>query len=254
MQWGRCIAVAVAQVLAVTVGEALVATGQAVRVLALGDSLTAGYYDGGQKWHPYAPVLAESLGCAVDYIGLSGWTTWGLNEQKANSALGVDDKGRQLDGLDTTLLRALHEGRPYTHVAILAGTNDLWHVKENGIERTLTNLRALHTTAHQRGAVTLALTVPELHAQSWTPDIAEARKEVNAWLHSYAQSQHGRTRVVEIDQVCPMFDIPEDVKRRRWEDDGIHFTPFGSEEIAAAVFAVLTEDSSVVAACPGAAG
>lgn len=27
-----------------------------------------------------------------------------------------------------------------------------------------------------------------------------------------------------------MHGIPDDVKARRWEKDGIHFTPFGSDE------------------------
>ena len=49
----------------------------AVRVLCLGDSLTAGYCNSGFDEKPYARALGEMLGDAVDVkaIGYSGYTT-----------------------------------------------------------------------------------------------------------------------------------------------------------------------------------
>jgi lysophospholipase L1-like esterase len=49
----------------------------AVRVLCLGDSLTAGYCDSGFDEKPYARALGEALGeeAEVKSIGYSGYTT-----------------------------------------------------------------------------------------------------------------------------------------------------------------------------------
>lgn len=88
------------------------------------------------------------------------------------------------------------EGNPFTHVAILAGTNDMYMVHgerrrlrsarrvfvaclprnsarpnvqrdfapgaETGHQKIIDNLKTLHATAHHRGASTLALTVPQV--------------------------------------------------------------------------------------------
>jgi lysophospholipase L1-like esterase len=44
------------------------------RVLAYGDSLTAGFHNGGRSLSPWAPVLARLLGARVDYSAGSGIT------------------------------------------------------------------------------------------------------------------------------------------------------------------------------------
>jgi hypothetical protein len=45
-----------------------------MRVLCFGDSLTAGYYDNGRRFHPYASEAMRLLGVKIDHVGLCGYT------------------------------------------------------------------------------------------------------------------------------------------------------------------------------------
>ena len=128
-----------------------------LRVLAVGDSLTAGYYNGGAAFHPYCKRLETLLQTALDdregkrtrceEVGRSGWT----------SEL-IALKGPARGALEA----AAAAGRAYTHVAVLAGTNDL--CRRVPPEEILANLEHLWEMARQHGALVLALTIPgEFH-------------------------------------------------------------------------------------------
>ena len=52
------------------------------RILAFGDSLTAGYHSSGMGFEPYGAHMEAELNqatpgcaCSVDVCGMSGWTT-----------------------------------------------------------------------------------------------------------------------------------------------------------------------------------
>ena len=125
-----------------------------LRVLAVGDSLTAGYYNGGAAFHPYCKRLETLLQTALDdregkrtrceEVGRSGWTS---------EAIGYSD-GPARGALE----EAAAAGRAYTHVAVLAGTNDL--CRRVPPEEILANLEHLWEMARQHGALVLALTIP----------------------------------------------------------------------------------------------
>ena len=124
-----------------------------LRVLAVGDSLTAGYYNGGAAFHPYCKRLEMLLQTALDdregkrtrceEVGRSGWTSEAI--AKNGPARGA-------------LEAAAAAGRAYTHVAVLAGTNDL--CRRVPPEEILANLEHLWEMARQHGALVLALTIP----------------------------------------------------------------------------------------------
>ena len=123
-----------------------------LRVLAVGDSLTAGYYNGGAAFHPYCKRLEMLLQTALDdregkrtrceEVGRSGWTSEAIAHGPARGALEA----------------AAAAGRAYTHVAVLAGTNDL--CRRVPPEEILANLEHLWEMARQHGALVLALTIP----------------------------------------------------------------------------------------------
>ena len=69
------------------------------RVLAFGDSLTAGYVDMGMAFNPYAVRLSTLLEeVPVDHIGLSGWTV-GQMLQNAENPKCIDVCDRVWSGL-----------------------------------------------------------------------------------------------------------------------------------------------------------
>lgn len=69
------------------------------RVLAFGDSLTAGYVDRGRGFNPYAARLSTLLEeVPVDHVGLSGWTVGEMLENAENPEC-IDVCGRVWSGL-----------------------------------------------------------------------------------------------------------------------------------------------------------
>ena len=94
------------------------------RILAYGDSLTAGFYDHGDGYRPYATRLGELLGIRVDHIGLCGYTVAEM-VQAFDAKQRQDRCGRILPGLAHTLRKAKVDNQPYDSVILLGGSNDL---------------------------------------------------------------------------------------------------------------------------------
>jgi len=88
---------------------------QRKRILCFGDSLTAGYYAQGNRFHPYANLLKKLLGVEVDYIGLSGWTTRQMCDSKDSDSC-VDVVRRQ------ELVSSKFDAHQYFDRQILEGT------------------------------------------------------------------------------------------------------------------------------------
>ena len=92
-----------------------------MRLLAYGDSLTAGYCNFGASFAPWAPTLVQALrnvnaALTADHIGLSGWTTAQMRD--AIDAPTVQDvAGVRWSGYK----RQLESGGPYAAVLIMAG-------------------------------------------------------------------------------------------------------------------------------------
>lgn len=90
-----------------------------LRVLCLGDSLTAGYTAMGEAHYPYAKILKSHLArllpstnIIIDVSGLSG-----------NRVTGSD--GQFLSRMEARCAKAAATGAPYDWVIVLGGTNDL---------------------------------------------------------------------------------------------------------------------------------
>jgi hypothetical protein len=77
-----------------------------------------------------------------------------------NQASAEDVKGRRWEnaGLAYALRRAQEEGKPYTCVVIMAGTNDL---ADTPISSIINNLMTLHQTVRSFGAFSVAIGVPK---------------------------------------------------------------------------------------------
>ncbi len=82
------------------------------------------------------------------------------NDRIMNQASAEDVKGRRWEnaGLAYALRRAQEEGKPYTCVVIMAGTNDL---ADTPIPNIVKNLMVMHQTVKSFGAVSVAVGVPK---------------------------------------------------------------------------------------------
>lgn len=226
----------------------------ATRVLAYGDSLTAGFWNGGRRFHPYAWRLSALMGgCVVDHIGLSGWTAEQMRASLGAGVNGTDSVGRSWIPLDVAIAQAAAAGAPYTHVAILAGTNDLARLGAVGgrtADGVLADLRALHDAAHRGGVpMTLCLTVPQPAFEADVPPAAAGRAAINDGLRAFAAAANSSyaVKLVDVDAALPNLNAPADARKHRWEEDGLHFTPHGSGELGALLAFALR--SSGAASC-----
>ncbi|GBF97724.1 hypothetical protein Rsub_10888 [Raphidocelis subcapitata] len=143
----------------------------AVRVLAMGDSLTEGYYSQGKAFHPYALKLRELL----------------AGELAGSCRLVLQERGhsgeRVMPSMQARLRRALEEaaqnGERYDFVLLLGGTNDIG-TRASGPE-VLTTLASMHEAAAAAGARAAAMTLPPFNTQL-PADRAEAYAELNSGL------------------------------------------------------------------------
>ncbi len=188
----------------------------------------------------------------MDHIGLCGWTAAQMRAslRAADGAPCTDVTDRAWLSLPAALQRAARAGRPYTHVALLAGTNDLCQLAPLG-ERTpaaaLADLAALHDAAHEAGVpCTLALSVPQPAFERAYAHVAQGRAALAQGLRALG----GRARFVDAAAALPHLSAPDAEREARWEPDGLHLTPAGYDQLADAVFAALRADAGVTA--PGA--
>ena len=165
--------------------EQLRAEPQRRRLLAYGDSLTAGYVpcerccvkerDGCKacRREPWAEFLRRSLSIEVDHWGCEGWTT-------AMHVSEIDKDGLRRCGLRVLLAKAQREGRPYSAVFIMSGSNDL--ADGASAAAIVENLAVLHRAARAFGARTVALSIPESRGWAEEAGLGQRGREANAEL------------------------------------------------------------------------
>lgn len=216
-------------------GSAAAAAAAQRRLLAYGDSLTAGFHAFGHLFAPYAEALAPALLPAVSaevlLCGLSGLT--------ADEMVCGLDEGSLLDCLDRRgqgLRRILVNDGPFDAALIMAGTNDL--ADEPEAAEVAQNLCLLHRACHAAGVPTVALSVPPSRVSQKEAPLARLRREVNSLLKQWAEGKgahrpgrgkNGGTGVllyVDTERL-----LPYDRESGLWEVDGLHFSRAGSRHL-----------------------
>lgn len=201
----------------------------AARVLAYGDSLTAGYTHGGHSFTPWAPLLCKLLGCTVcDHTGLSGWRTLQMVEA-------LDSQG-ELDVVDRQWPGLRHQMRaapaPYDVVIIMSGTNDL--ADRSTAASIVASVAKLHEAAHAEGAGSVVLPIPEsnIYHHGSQPGseaawYASLRDATNRALRQWAEAQP--PELVAYVDAAAFVPFNPSTRRTLWEPDGLHMSPAGYE-------------------------
>jgi len=191
-------------------------------VLCLGDSLTAGHSRADHPDKPYSARLEQRLreGSSADTVIV-------------NAGIALESTTQML----LRLPRVLHDAGvgPASGVdaladvvLILGGTNDLSgdlppaHIADNLIK--------LHQMAHNVGAVTGFLTVPELGMGDGRREAdlgRERRQAVNRVLTEYAQRHSDMMFIVDVANSFPQ----DNEHAALWEADGAHFSARGYEAL-----------------------
>jgi len=222
-----------------------------VRLLCYGDSLTAGYCAGGQRYEPYGRMLGEKLAtaiggaaCVVSVCGHSGHTA---AEMVANlDASGVLDVGG-VSGKGLGRILDDEAQLPRDLVLIMAGTNDLG--KNRSPQAIFGDICRLHAACHSRNVQTVALVPPEAPCAPRGSVFEEARQRLRRLLTDWAGSTQGVSAAVDASELMrAVLGAPV------WDPDGLHFSPKGSQLVGqrlASIVAPLILGAANLAVPPG---
>lgn len=197
-------------------------------ILALGDSLTAGFHKGGRAFYPYATPLNHLF-------------------ESAKIPVKIDQKGRSgervLPAMHNRLQTLLAKDTSYGWIIILAGTNDIVdNVPAAKIFQE--GLQPMYDMClnHREGKTKLAiLTV----IQIWFYKPGSAREKnrqlLNDMIRDYVTNsdQQDRICLVDLDNHIPYHSITDNNERKIIWDDGVHLTPAGYDRMASSVFDVM---------------
>ena len=196
------------------------------RVLAYGDSLTAG--TSGFELYPYAPHLEKTLNqrrqtaapVVVRHRGLPGWTAANM----------MND----LDGPQTGLRSAIRAVKdpPLSLVIILAGSNDLGFGYT--AQEITDNLVGLHQVCYQEGIPrTIAIGMPPSGYQSVNADAAALARTVDSNLESFCLNE-SRARYHP-------FPFEFEQNGQNWDPDTLHFSPRGYQVLGESLAPIVDE-------------
>ena len=210
-----------------------------MNVLCFGDSLTAGYHDHGKAFAPYGNHLKQLL-------TLSSRTPVNL---KIKGIVGEMTHKQMVSRLP----EVLGNSSVFDWVVILGGTNDILHVKnfaddqeflgqlENVWQpRIAKDIEKLHTIAHNYGAHTMLLTIPENAIEEWPGYriLKTMRTKINNALKQYANQNRNKVALCDIAQKLPRHSLSPQQEALFW-DDHLHMTPRGYNRMADEVFKCL---------------
>lgn len=212
-----------------------------MRILAYGDSLTAGLHSNGSGLAPYSGWLAAALSqrqppdtaaVQADCVGASGLKASQLaSDSRLNQGENLDVFARKYPGLAHRLDR-----QQYDCVLIMLGANDL--AASYSAEETIESIAALHTLCHKRGVRTVALGVPPNQQDILVSTQDSAHDEpsesavenrsrkaaTNRLLAEYAASSSGQCLFISTDDLL----LAGAAAAAVFEPDGLHWSPAAS--------------------------
>ncbi|HKT35677.1 MAG TPA: GDSL-type esterase/lipase family protein [Nitrospira sp.] len=205
-----------------------------MRIVCLGDSLTAGFQsptaeDAVGHETPYGRFLQEWLGPTIEVrvSGICGELT-----------------GEML----MRFRRDVLQHQP-THVVLLGGTNDLgWNARPEDIMR---NLVKMYELARASGIVPVPVSVPSVrmeidgagpNAQAWFGQHLERRQVLNGLIRDYAVSK----QLAWVDLFTATADPETEQLAAPYSNDGLHLTTAGYRLLARLLY-----DRVFTTAAPG---
>ena len=204
-----------------------------IRILAIGDSLTAGYYDSGRSNHSYAIHLAELLSSSptpveIDEKGISG--------EKV-----VPSMARRLQRL-----LSKSDSSPHDWIIILGGTNDLGY---RGSAETVFHqgLKPMYEMVLDSSGKTCRLVVMTVIETGFAlPDNRDdkPRQDLNHLIRDYSTNHTERDRIylVDLDKDIPYHGLQGSRERALIWDDLVHLKPAGYDRMATSIFQAIQKD------------
>ena len=204
-------------------------------ILLYGDSLTAGFTDGGKAFSPYGTTLEAEVGVQVGVVGASG--------QSARELLAVRDSSVLVETASTSiewpgLATLIKPGCGAKLVVLLLGTNDLFKfLADNDASAIAADIVAMHTIAHDAGVKSVCVGIPG-NGPCTVPQIGMEvlRMQVNAEVEDWTKKTGGSATFVPFPVAYGHGSAEEG-----WEPDGIHMNARGYQKLGVALAPVVKQ-------------
>ncbi|CAF4125483.1 unnamed protein product [Rotaria sp. Silwood2] len=198
---------------------------QPLQILALGDSLTEGYYNNGQSFHPYATHLTNLFDSANIPVK--------IHQQGVSGQRVLPDMVKRLRSL-------LGKNVSYDWIIILGGTNDLSSnfLAEDIFKKGLEPMYEMCLNHAQAKAKLAVMTVIENAHYSPTHKQEKNRQNLNKMIRNYVANANDQKRVclVDLDKGIPYRSVIDNTERQRIWDNAVHLTPAGYDRMATLIF------------------
>lgn len=183
------------------------------KILALGDSLTEGFYNGGRKFHSYTLEMQNVLNAALSI----------RHRRVVMQQVGMS--GEYTSHMIPRLLRHLEGARPpYQLVCLLGGTNDISLADSpHEIAARLTDMYDAVLESHAMTTL-VAITIPQSYFLD--TNYVEKRSFINTKIKEYCLRHSDRVLLVDLEHLLPYFKGDGSVDTVHW-DDHLHMTPKG---------------------------
>ncbi|CAF1287404.1 unnamed protein product [Rotaria sordida] len=197
-----------------------------LRFLAFGDSLTAGFYNYGLSYHPYAIKLLNLF-------------------SSVNIPIIVDKKGIPGECVIPSMINRLENilnenSSHYDWIIVLGGTNDLAY-KQSAEYIFNHGLKLIYNMILERKNLNTKLSVMTIIENGfYTPDSTydKQRQILNNMIRNYVKNCDDQNRIclIDIDKHINYHSM-NDIKQRDiiW-DDFVHLTPDGYDLMAKIIF------------------
>jgi len=194
---------------------------EALRIVALGDSLTIGYLSPvtGLEWPPYQPYTRFLEEMIRDSIAK---TRKSVRLQVINKGLNGDLTEGMLSrfGRDVLLLSP-------SHVIILGGTNDIgWGIP---VTEIYSNLEGMYDKAIHHGIRLIACAVPSILGYD---SLIPPRVRLNKMIHNYCKAKGAKY----VDLFSATADATTQRLSSKYSNDGLHLSAEGYRKVAETIF------------------
>ena len=227
-------------------------------ILAVGDSITKGYYCGGRKFHPYAIRLTKLLEreqTKVYEFGYSGETT----EKMKNRLKRLVDKRpstedelvHYIENYDNAPSSPMHmPNTPYRGAIIIGGTNDLAYSFSS--DQIASNLIEMYEYCFSKGVewvVTCSIPSSQYDGKGSSDAIQkvlEKKARVNQLIKDYVTKESLSKKILFVDFMTELnFTKCSFEEQNQYWDDALHFTPIGSDRIADILYQHITQSGFI---------
>ncbi|KXX76134.1 hypothetical protein MMYC01_206298 [Madurella mycetomatis] len=192
-----------------------------LRILCLGDSLTAGYSAMGAIHHPYSAKLEQMVAMAFPHLDIET-----VEDGLPGAPASIAFLNRMQNHFGPRNPNRSEDGKYYDWAIVLGGTNDVGM----GLppEEVFEKLKMIWNIPLRNGCKVLALTVPEAALSGAIRERIDARRNrLNDLIKGYRMDGF---HVFDLNKAVTYYSMSDTDKERYW-DDHLHFTPDGYDLI-----------------------